>query len=142
MSAQTGPAIAAINDARALLDALLGSDWREIHVVSGDTEIFIARNGAGANPMRAVPAAPVAEAASPLPPVVEKAVTAPHVATLVEAVSVGTRVEAGQTVATLHVLDEPIAVAAPGAGTVVRVDASPGELLDFGAPLLTIAQAA
>lgn len=142
MSAQTDPAVAAINDARALLDTLLGSDWREIHVVSGETEIFIARNGAGANPMRAAPAAPIADPARSLPPAVEKTVTAPHVATVVEAVSVGTRVEAGQTVATLHVLDEPIAVTAPGAGTVVRVDAAPGELLDFGAPLVTIGQAA
>ncbi len=144
MTARKDPVVQAIDDARALLDTLLANDWQELHVVSGDTEIFLARNGGGANPMRAAPpAAPVAVPPPPSPaPASERSVTAPHVATLVDALPVGTRVAAGDRVATLHVLDDREDVAAPVAGTILRVDATPGALLDYGASLLVIAETA
>lgn len=142
MTAESDPVAQAINDARALLGTLLASDWREIHVISGGTEIFLARPGGGANPMLAAPAAPHPAAPETIAPARERAVKAPHVATLVDVLRVGTAVAAGDAVATLRVLDEQEVVAAPVAGTLYRIDAEVGVLLDYGAPLLVIAEAA
>jgi len=142
MTKITDPTDAAINDARALLQTLMASDWREVHVRSGEAEIFIARQGGGANPMREP--APMA-AVEPASPVAAKSesnvvVTAPHVASLTEVLPVGTVVSAGQTVATLRVLDQSDAVEAPVAGVIASVDAAVGDLLDFKASILSITQ--
>lgn len=134
--------VQAINDARVLLDTLLASGWCEIHVVSGNTEIFLARNGARANPMRSVPLPAQAALDAALTPGPKTSVTAPHVATLVHALPVGTAVAAGQIIATLRVLDEQEDVEAPVSGTIVRLDAVVGDLIDYGAPLLAIVEAA
>lgn len=141
MTADKDPAIAAIDDARALLDTLLTHGWQQLYLVSGDTEIFLARDGGGSNPMRMVAAAPVvtAPAAQAGP---ETAVPVPHVATLEQVLAVGTHVIVGQTVATVRVLDEQEDIIAPVSGTIVRVDAAPGALLEYGATLLSIAGAA
>lgn len=136
----------AINDARALLQTLMASDWREAHVRSGGTEIFIARDGGGSNPMREP--APIAHAALAAGPAdagqaatgSDTVVTAPHVATLVETLPVGAAVVVGQTVATLRVLDDTETVEATVAGTITGVGAAVGDLLDFKAPILSIAQ--
>lgn len=142
MTADKDPAVQAINDARALLGTLLSSDWLELHVVSGDTEIFLARVGAGVNPMREA-AAPVGYARADAPVGGgETVMTAPHVATLVDILPAGTVVAAGQKVATLRVLDDREDVEAAVAGTVIRVGAAAGELVEYGAPLLSIAGAA
>jgi|GEM_PF-2693471 len=141
MIAEKDPVIAAINDARALLDTLLTSGWLQLHVASGDTEIFLARDGGGTNPMRMIAAAPlIAAPAAQAGP--ETVVPMPHVATLEQALAVGTQVVAGQTVATVRVLEEQEDIAAPISGTIVRVDAVPGVLLEYGAPLLSIAAVA
>lgn len=141
MTAEKDPVIAAINDARALLDTLLTSGWQQLHVASGDMEIFLARDGGGTNPMRTVAPAPsVAAPAAQAGP--ETAVPVPHVATLEQALAVGTQVIAGQTVATVSVLDEQEDITATVTGTIVRMDAVPGALLEYGATLLSIAAAA
>lgn len=131
----------AITDARALLDTLLTSDWQDMHVMSGDTEIFIARTGGRANPMRSAsepPAQPSpAPAAGP-----ETPMTAQHVATLVDVVPVGTVVQAGQKVATIRVLDEEEALIAPVAGHVTGSIPAEGALIEYGMTILRIAQAA
>lgn len=143
MTAESDPVLQAINNARALLDTLLSSQWREVHVVSGDTEIFLARNGGGANPMRAP--APVA---APVTAIVERdvasehIVTAPHVATLVDTIPAGTAVAPGQKIGTIRVLDTLEAIEAPVAGTIARIEAADGDLLDYGTAVLVIAKAA
>lgn len=142
MSGANDRAGRAIADARALLDTLLTSDWQELHVVSGDTEIFIARPGAGPNPLHAerestaVPE-PVTIAA-PEPSTTE--IKAPHVATFVSAPGVGTAVLAGERVATLRLLEEEIVLVAPVAGTIAGVTAAAGSLLDYGAPVLSLVE--
>jgi biotin carboxyl carrier protein len=141
MTADKDIAVQAITDARALLDTLLGSGWHELHVQSEDMEIFLARPGGGANPMRFVPAVVVEAPAAITAAGAETVVKAPHVATLVDALPIGTTVTAGQKVATLRVLDEEEGLEAPCAGTVVRIGAEVGALLDFGAAVLTIAEA-
>jgi biotin carboxyl carrier protein len=145
MTADKDSTLQAINDARALLDMLLASDWQEMHVVTGDTEIFLACKGGGANPMRSTPPAaqamPVA-APAPAASAPEAAVKAPHVATLVNALPVGTTVTAGQPVATLRVLDEQEVVEAPVSGRIIRIHAADGALLEYGTALLSIAEVA
>jgi len=146
MTTEKDIAVQAIDDARALLGALLASDWQELHVVSGETEIFIARSGGGINPMREA-SPPVGEEPSPQLPVTgpetpETVVTAPHVATLVDLAEVGAMVNVGQKVATLRVLDEVQDAVAPVAGRIVRHYVRPGALIEYGKRLLSIGNAA
>lgn len=143
MSVAKDPALQAITDARALLDTLLTSGWRELHVISGDTEIFIARQGGGFNPMRAS-APPAMPVPAPVSAAVEQdtVVKAPHVATLVDLLPVGTMITAGQKIATVRVLDESEAIEAPISGTIIRHEAAAGALVDYGAVLLAIRVAA
>lgn len=145
MTTAKDPAAQAIDDARALLEALLSSGSQQIHLASGGTEIYIARMGAAPSPMRARAAvAPVAEA-TPAPQAAagpEVAIKAPHVATLVQVLGVGAQVSAGQAVATVHVLDEPEDIVSPVAGTVAGIGAAVGDLLDYGTVVLTVREAA
>ena len=146
MTHATDTAEGAIDDARALLQTLMASDWGEAHVRLGGTEIFIARDGGGPSPMREpAPIAPGAPAAAPTGAGQagtgsDTVATAPHVATLVESLPIGTAVTVGQTVATLRVLDDTETVEAPIAGTITGVSAAVGDLLDFKAPILSITQ--
>lgn len=139
------PIAAALDDARALLDTLLASDWKDAHIVSGATEIFIARDGGRANPMRAAPfAAGVADAAphGGTSAAAEIAIKAPHVATLVRTALVGEEVEVGQVLAVLSVLDAEEPLLADRAGRVSVVHAEAGALLEFGTPILALSAAA
>ena len=132
----------AITDARALLDTLLSSAWQELHVVSGGTEIFIARPGGGINPMHVLAAAaPPAPSAAPFD-VTETCVTAQHVATLVDILPVGTDLRVGEPVATIRILDVEETIPAPVAGRISSLSADVGALIEYGTPLLIIAQAA
>lgn len=131
-----GPIAAAIDDARALLDALLANDWRDAHVAVGDTEIFIARAGGRPNPMVAAPVPAPAHAAAR-----GQAVTAPHVATLVSTAPLGASVDTGQAVATIRVLGDETAVLAPFAGRIAALSAAPGALLEFGMPIVLLGEA-
>jgi biotin carboxyl carrier protein len=127
----------AIDDARALLDALIAHGWQEAHVVSSGTELFIATPNGGANPMRQV-------AATVEPPgaITEQVtmVTAPYVATLMSLLSIGTVVEPGVAVARLRVLDREHDLSADCAGRIAAVHAEPGTLLEFGMAVLSIAR--
>jgi biotin carboxyl carrier protein len=131
MSGHPDPALGAVGNARALLAALLAGGWREMHIVSGGFEIFVAADGAGYNPMRAPSAAEPVQDAAP-----QMSVNAPHVATLVAVAPRGTRVAKGETLATLSVLDDDIAVLAPAAGTVGLPRAAIGALVEFDQPLV------
>jgi biotin carboxyl carrier protein len=142
MSAPPKSSGTAIDDARTLLDTLLASDWQDIHVVSGDTEIFIARDGGRSNPMRLAPAADTAAIAvvEPAAPVTgnDATVTAPHVATIVSLPTVGSHIESGAALATIRVLDADDIVAAPQSGTVTVLHAAVGDLIEFKAPILSL----
>lgn len=129
---------AAIDNARALLATLLESGWSELHVVSGETKIFIARDGGRANPMREAPAA----SAEPAVAGAMTTVTAPHVATLVSAAAPGSSIEKGAVIATIAVLDEEEPVLAPVSGRVLAVHADPGALVEFKTPLVDLEESA
>ncbi|WP_374414018.1 biotin/lipoyl-containing protein [Novosphingobium colocasiae] len=140
MTIAKDPAAQAIDDARALLEALLTSGAQQIHLDSGGTEIYIARMGAAPSPMRARAAAALTAPAASLG--AEVAIKAPHVATLVQVLGVGTQVTAGQAVATVHVLDEPEDIVSPVAGVITGIGAAAGDLLDYGTVVLTVREAA
>lgn len=122
-----------IADARVMLAALAASSWQECHIVTADTEIFIAKAGGGPNPMRQADAVPRDANRSAGRPI-----TAPHVATLVDILPPGSAVGAGQSIATIEVLGSELPVAAPSAGVLVSVEARPGALLEYGTLLATM----
>lgn len=128
----------AIADARALLDTMAGSDLARLHVSSGGTDIFISRH-AEPNPLLAAQDGPVEVATEPT---VQHRVTAPHVATLIATVAIGEQVEAGQTVATISVLDADEPVSSPVSGRVAMSEAAVGELIEYGQLLMVIEAAA
>lgn len=136
MSVHNHEIAAAIDDARAFMDALLQSDWQELHIARNGFELFIARDGGGPNPMVEVAAddqadSPVA-AASPV------MISSPHVATVVWLAAQGDYVAAGEPVARLSVLDEEFEIKAGGSGRIRMVSAAPDQLVEFGLPLLQI----
>ncbi len=125
----------AIDNARALLDALLAGNWQEIHVVSGGTEIFIARAGGSANPMREQRAELASVAIAP--PATR--ITAPHIGTVVEVSAPGTQLLTGEPIAKLQVLDTRHDVPVPLDGIVTMVDVSVSDLVEFGARIGAVA---
>lgn len=137
MTGKTDAAAVAINNARALLGTLLASSFQDMHVVSGDMEIFLARPAGGANPMRGQ-AAPAPTEAAPLGK--DTLIKAPHVATLFTTAALGDRVSAGQEIATLSVLDEQFPLLAAIAGTIVGIKSAVGSLIEFDQPLLLLRQ--
>lgn len=137
MSSARDPAAAAIDDARALIDALLEHGWHETHVADGQTEIFVAREGGGPNPMRAPSDVPADDAGTPSERLVP--VTAPHVATVAWIAQAGAIVAAGDVVARIEVLGEHEEIAAPTAGRVTAGAAEIGTLIEYGDDLLSIA---
>ena len=134
-----GEAVRAINDARALLATFVAGDRAYVHVESGGTEIFIAREGGIANPLRTV-ADPPAAPATTAPLSVDR-LTAPHVATIVSVLPVGSEVAAGEAIATLSVLGEKESLPAAKAGPVTKVLAEPGALVGYGDPIAEMAVA-
>jgi biotin carboxyl carrier protein len=131
----------ALTDARALLEALLISGWQDVHVVSGGTEIFIARPGGRDNPLRRQVVA-VGSTTEPVAGETEILVAAQHVATLVDVLAVGAAVRAGEKVATIRVLDVEEDLLAPVAGRIAEAPVQPGALVEFGMTILRIAEAA
>lgn len=134
-----------IDDTRALLRLFEQSGSKDLHVRVGGYALFIARPGGHANPMRAAPAAvaalaPVAADAATHVPLLT--VTAPHIATFVSAIAVGSAVEAGDFIVRLDLLGEPVDLVAEQAGFVEAVLAEPGAVVEYGTPLVRIIAAA
>lgn len=131
---------AIIEDTRALLRLFRQSGYVDFHLRSGDYELFVARPGGSANPLRApvtqatplVPVEPAATATS------EQLLSAPHIATFVSALDVGSAVVAGDAVVRIELLGEPIDLFADHAGMVTDVLARPGALVEYAAPLVRL----
>lgn len=125
----------AINDACALLNTLIVSEMVEMHVVSGDIEIYIARQGGGTNPMRVGKATVPAKMAEVPQPTY---LTAPHVATLVDVIAAGSKVTQGDWIATLRVIGDTHQISATSSGHVTEVFAMQGDLLEFGMQIASL----
>lgn len=131
-----------ITDTRALLRLFRQSGYADIHLRSGDYELFVATPGGGANPLHApvaVEAAPVPLSAVPVEAAkAEQLVSAPHIASFVSALAVGSAVAAGDAVARIELLGEPIDLCADQPGLVTEVLAEPGALIEYAAPLVRL----
>ncbi|HUD90975.1 hypothetical protein [Sphingobium sp.] len=131
-----------VTDTRALLRLFRQSGYADIHLRSGDYELFVARPGGGANPLHAQVVAEAAAAPSAAAPMetekVEQLVSAPHIASFVSALSVGSTVVAGDAVARIELLGEPIDLCADQPALVTEVLAEPGALVEYGAPLVRL----
>lgn len=139
---------ATITDIRALLIAFEKCGYSALTLEMGDTAVHFARGDGAGSPFLAPaaiappPAAePIAEAAASAVKVPGAAVTAPHIGTFVSALPVGTQVAVGDIVATIRVLDETVAIAAPCHGTVASVSLVPEDLAEYGMTLVTITPA-
>lgn len=121
-----------VETTRALLAAFANSPWRDLHVRVAGEEIFLAKPGGAANPMRDV---------APPAPSTTIPITAPHVATLVGTAAAGTRIRAGETVATIELLGDLIELPAPEDGLVQPAAIAAGSLVDYGATLVSVGAA-
>jgi biotin carboxyl carrier protein len=128
-----------IDNSRALLRLFTKSGYGELHVRLGDFQMFVARADGARNPLRA--GAPAAEP-SALASAVSHVVTAPHIASLVSTLPVGSAIAAGDMVARIALLDEEIDIAAEQAGMVDAVLAQPGTLVEYATPILSLRSAA
>lgn len=131
-----------ITDTRALLRLFRQSGYADIHLRLGDYKLFVARPGGGANPLHApiaVEPASVPLSAAPVEAArVEQLVSAPHIASFVSALAVGTAVGAGDAVARIELLGEPIDLCADQPGLVTEILAEPGALIEYAAPLVRL----
>lgn len=135
-----------VNDTRALLRLFRQSGYGDFHLRSGDYELFVARPHGAANPLRAPaaqPASPVQPATTPMPapaPVAttDQLVAAPHIASFVSALAVGSHVTAGEAVARIELLGEAIDLVAERPGMVTEILAQPGTLIEYATPLVRL----
>ncbi|MBB5685888.1 biotin/lipoyl-containing protein [Sphingobium boeckii] len=129
-----------IDTTRALLRMFQQSGYGDIHVRSGDFAIFIARHAGQVNPLRGsvvrAGVVPVAEAAGM--PGARTIIAAPHIASMVSAIAPGSAVDVGDHVARIELLGESIDLVAEQRGFIQDVAAQPGQLLEYGAPIVTI----
>jgi biotin carboxyl carrier protein len=135
MTGTRTPLQQAIDDARALIDVLTAQGWQEVHVVSGETEIFIAKDGGSINPMRVLEtsrALPLADALG------QTIVKATHVGTIVYVAAMDAVVANGQVVARFRVLDAVEDILAPVSGQIALVHAKVGALVEFDAPIIAL----
>lgn len=135
--AQTVGDAKAINDARALLAALIAGDKRDIYVRSGGTEIFIARQDGRSNPMRAQTPNPTRQQGEQT---LVADILAPHVSNLIDVLAVGSVVASGDWVATIGVLDDEHHVFASTAGEVAKIFSEKGTFLEYGSRILSISE--
>lgn len=132
-----------ITDTRALLRLFEQSDYGELYVREGDYQLFLARTAGRTNPLRrGASVTPVPLAAPEAKPSAAIMVTAPHIASLISALPVGSAVAAGDIVARIALLDEEIDIAAEQAGMVDAILAQPGALVEYATPILSLVAAA
>lgn len=128
-----------VTDTRALLRLFRQSGYADLHLRLGDYELFVARPGGGADPLRVATAAPQSSAeAAPAPAAAEQLLVAPHIASFVSALPIGSAVAAGDAVARIELLGEPIDLLAAQAGLVTEVFAEPGALVEYDVPLVRL----
>lgn len=120
-----------LHEARALLRTFTHTGLRTLEVKTERLSLFLSRDPAARY-------APRPSAAAPAPaPTTDLA--APHLGTLTDLAPLGTRITAGQPVATLRVLERDTLLLADADGEIVTHHQTLGTLLEYGQPVLTMA---
>lgn len=123
-----------LGEVRALLRLFGQSDLLDLWVRAPAWSVFLAKPGGGREPgVGTVDDAPAGPATDNV------AIDAPHLGILRDPLPLGTTVTAGGRIATLDVLREERAVAAPRDGTIAAVLAEDGALLEYGQPIALLA---
>ena len=125
-----------VSDTRTLLRLFRQSGYKDMHIRLDDYEAFFAWAEGAPNPLSGSDAA--AEEAPSAAVGEDLIVAAPHIASFVSALPVGSTVAAGEAVALIELLGEEIAVPAERAGTVTEVLAEAGALVEYSAPLVRL----
>lgn len=142
------------DDLAALIQIFDASDWTELHLTVGGTELFLSKDANAIAPGRAAhPAPTAAPAAAPAPAKADAAVPhgwvtvrAPNLGTFYRApkpgappfVTIGQAVTAETEICLIEVMKLFTAVRAGSAGVVREVYVSDGELVEFEQPLMLI----
>lgn len=131
--------VAAIDNARALLETFTANGWDSAVIRLGESEFAFSRTDVLGRPETAE--APVDASASEATPAVRAtySVTAPHIGTVVSVAAPGTQLAAGAVAAVLSVLGETFDVVTAQPGRVVAVGVKPGDLAEFGTTLTELA---
>ena len=131
--------IAAIDNARALLETFAANGWDSAVIRLGDSEFAFSRTDLLGRPETVE--GPVGSSVAAAAPAVQAAhsVTAPHVGTVVSVAAPGTELAGGAVAAVLSVLDETVDVLTAQPGRVVSVGVKPGDLAEFGTVLAQLA---
>ncbi|MBY0333159.1 MAG: acetyl-CoA carboxylase biotin carboxyl carrier protein [Acetobacteraceae bacterium] len=154
MSAEGGGGVRFDPEAiRALAQILRDTDLTEIELVERDSRIRVARTPAAVSlqAMAAPPAAPPAAAPAPAAPVAADAqhpgmVTSPMVGVAYLApepgaapfITLGGRVEQGQTLLLIEAMKTFNQIRSPRAGTVTRILVESGTPVEYGEPLVVV----
>jgi acetyl-CoA carboxylase biotin carboxyl carrier protein len=132
-----------VSDTRALLWIFEKSDYRDLHLRLEGYSVFLAKSGGHANPMHDSPIGDRPLHDRIVPDVARStashAIVAPHIASLISTLPLGSCVAMGDIVARLSLLDEFIDLKADYVGTVEAVSAEVGDLLEYGSPILELA---
>lgn len=150
------------DDLAALMQIFDASDWTELHLTVGGTDLFLSKDPNAQPPGRAAPASLPPTAATPVPPAASvagspqkagdaippgwTAIRAPNLGTFYRApkpgappyVSIGQEVTADTEICLIEVMKLFTAVRAGVAGTIREVCVSDGELVEFDQTLFLI----
>lgn len=131
--------IAAIDNARALLNTFNANGWDSAVIRLGDSEFAFSRTELLGRPENVE--VPVEAWTGQATPAVQPThnISAPHIGTVVSVADAGTELVAGAVAAVLSVLAETVDVVATQPGRVVAVGVKPGELAEFGTLLVELA---
>jgi acetyl-CoA carboxylase biotin carboxyl carrier protein len=123
---------ASLHDIRALVTLVDRSPWRELYVRTDGWTAFLAKPGAGPNPMR-----------QPVPAIAETVadtfvIRAPHLGLFTASLPVGSVVDVDAVVGMIEVLGSFSEVCTDLGGVIESVPAASGALVEYGAPLVLI----
>jgi acetyl-CoA carboxylase biotin carboxyl carrier protein len=123
------------DDLAILLDSFEGSEWTELVLSIGGTQVALTKSGA--QPVSTVPRESTHDVLSPSVGIFRRA-PEPGAQPFVE---VGDRVEAGQVIAVVQVLRLVVDVKAGASGAVQTIHMTDGEMVEHGQVLFTLALA-
>lgn len=125
-------------EASAFFALFTRSEWGSAHVRSPEIEVFVAREQGVRNPMSVAITEVEMATDFALEPAVGGELRAPHVGTVAELASIGTRLEDGECYARLDLLGETVELIVEESGTVVEHLLPVGALAEYDQPIVRL----